>query len=77
MAHALITLQELRITVTPHERHGVSNHWQPHSLFNRLLKGTSKKTLKSALLFLWQKSTAGFPSQKANKTEIYYIMTSS
>ena len=41
------------ITVTSHERHGVSNHWQLHCLFNNSFRLIAKKTSKLHIVQCW------------------------
>ena len=67
------------ITVTSHGLHGASNHWQLHSLFNRLFSCILKNTSNLAFMSLVEgnpSATGGFLSQRAIKADIYNGMTS-
>ena len=68
----------IAITVTLHEDHGMSNHWQQDKSFNILFRLTTKKTqeLRTTAALWWEPSmTGGFPLKgsvmwtKLGKTE--------
>ena len=61
------------------ERDGVSNHWHPDCLLNRLFRRRSKKTSKLHVTGLCVGNppvTGGFPSQRASDAENVSMMTS-